>query len=103
MHCSTSATKRLQVLTSGSFCRHGLWDVYKRLRRLPVRDHGNNSVRRSIDGGHRISVLDPDIDTRAVTGRPDPMWQVADRNGRDLLEIVGSKGLHLVQAANRDI
>ena len=96
-------TEWLQVLDAGGLCRHGLRDVDQRLCRLSVRYRRDHPVGRCVDGGHRIAVLDADIDARAVSGRPDAMRQVADRNGRDLLEVVGPKGLHLVQPADRHI
>src|SRR5215510_12139546 len=40
---------------------------------------------------------------QALVYVPDAMRQVADRNGRDLLEVGRAKGLHLVQSAHRHI
>jgi hypothetical protein len=60
-------------------------------------------VERGVDGGYRVTVLDSDIDAGAVSGRPDAVRQITDRNGRELLEIGGPNRLDLVQSADRDI
>ena len=50
-----------------------------------------------------VGILKPDINPAAVARRPDAVRQLADRDGRDLREIVGAEHLDLVQAADRDI
>src|SRR6266511_5386321 len=100
MRCRTRETERLQVLCSSSFGRCGLRHVDQGLCRLSVWYCGNDMVRRCIDGGHGIAVLDADVDARAISGGPDAMGQVTHRNGRHLVEIVSPKGLHLVQSAD---
>src|SRR5437867_4311925 len=103
MRGSARETKRLQVLSSSGLRGSSFRDIDQRLRRLSVRNRGDHSVRCRIDGGHRIAILDPHIDARAIAGWPYSMREVADRNGRDLREIVSSKRLHLIQPPDRDI
>ena len=50
-----------------------------------------------VDRGERVGVFEADIDARAVAGRPDAVRQIADRDGRDLREVVGAEHLDLVE------
>lgn len=60
-------------------------------------------LRRRIDGNKFIGILESDVHTAAITGWPYAMWQFADRNGRDLREIVSAKDLHFVEATDGDV
>ena len=75
----------------------GVGNIGDRLGRLSDRNVGDHLIRRGVDRGERIGVLKPDIDARAVARRPDAMRQIADRDGRDLREVVGAEHLDLVQ------
>jgi hypothetical protein len=66
MHGSAGETERLQIFSAGTLRRRRFRHVDQRLGRLSVRDGGDDAVGRGIDGGHRIAVLDTDIDTRPV-------------------------------------
>ena len=88
MRCSAGDAEGLQALNPSRLRRHSLWDIDQRLCGLPVRYGRNHSICCGVDCGYRISILDADIDARTVSGGPDAMRQVSDRNSRDLLESV---------------
>ncbi len=82
--------KRLQVLRAVAI-GNCIRDIGDRLRRLSDRDGGNDLVGQRVDGREGIGVFKTDIDARAIARGPDAVRQIADRNGRDLFEIVGAE------------
>ncbi len=70
---------------------------------LANRDGGDDLVRRGVDRGHRIVILQADIDATAVARGPQPVRQRADRGRRDLGEVIGAKHLHDILGADRHI
>jgi hypothetical protein len=63
-------TKRHQVLCSGTR-RHRVRHVGQSLRRLADWNRRNHLVGHSIDGSDGVLILQSDIDTGAIVGRPD--------------------------------
>src|SRR6476661_869231 len=94
--------QRLQIRESISF-GHRIGNVADRLRRLADRYISYYLVRRSIDDGESVIILEPDKDVVAVTRRPNAVRKAADRYGGDTLEIIGAEYLHLVESADADI
>src|SRR6266478_4623792 len=80
--------------------RYGIGDVDDRLRRLTDRNGGDDLVLEGIDRHHGVAILDTHVDARSVTGGPDPVWQLADRYSRHLLESVGAEREDRVQPAD---
>src|SRR5260370_33478000 len=95
-------TERLESLRA-SAARHGVGHIHDSLTSLTDGAGRDHLVGQRIDRDKAISVLQSDIDPCSIPGRPDPMWQVADRNGRDFGKVVRAEHLNLVEPADRDI
>ena len=59
----------------------GIRQYDQRLRRLTGQDGGDHFVSRRIDGDDGIGIFQSDINSTAVTGRPNAVWQSPDGNG----------------------
>src|SRR5215472_6189351 len=92
--------QRLQVLGTVAFW-HRVRYVDQSLWCLADRNGCDDLVGESVDRCERIRVLEPNINSGSIARWPDPMWQVANGDRRDLFEILGAKHLDLVQTADR--
>ncbi len=98
----TGDTERLQVLEIVGVWR-GVRNIGDRLGRLSDRNVRDHRVGCGVDGRERVGIFEPDIDARTVARRPHAVRKIADRDGRDLREIVGAEHLDFVQATDGDI
>src|SRR6185312_14846721 len=99
MHRFAADAEWLQPLRSFTL-RYGSRYVDQGLWRLPDGHGRDHLVADGVDGGQLVVVLEPDIDSGAISGWPETVGKFAYRNGGDLFEIAGSKHLNLVQSAN---
>src|ERR1700681_1502808 len=94
--------QRLQIVASfavGDRFGH----VRHTLRSLAKRDDGDHAILHGVDGSSSVVVLEPDVESRPIAGRPETMRQCACGNGRYLLERIGAENLYHVKSANRDV
>ncbi len=82
-------------------CWHRIGHIDERLRRLSNGYVGNHFVRDGINGRNVAAIFQRNVHARAVTGRPDAVRKIADRNrGHKFRRCSATEGLYLVRAAN---
>src|SRR5438270_10384983 len=67
-----------------------VWYIAERLRLLTDRNQRDDVVRECVNGGDRVLVLQPDINSPAVARGPDAVRQIAGGNCGDLLRIMAA-------------
>jgi len=95
-------TKGLKILSAVTV-RNGVGHIGQCLRRLAGWNRRNDLVSQRVDRRNSIIIFQSHIYTRSITTWPNPVRQIAHRDGSYLMEIISAERLHDIKPAHCDI